>query len=247
MLLAHDAEALLSKGMIDDDDVHNLIVSHHYGRRVDDFVLGVDLDGVCADYTLAFRSFVAEAKGVPATSLPLERGWGFEEWGLDDAEFETLHRAAVTEGRILRDLEPIEGASEALWRLSDAGVWIRIVTHRLYVNWGHAAAAGDTVDWLDKARIPYRDLCFVGAKADVGADAYIDDGPHNVTSLRDSGRRVIVYDQPYNRDLAAPRARSWVEVEEIVLGWVAEAKGVAPQQLPGVDAGADRLDRNRPG
>lgn len=212
-------------------------------EEVEPFVFGVDLDGVCADYTSAFRAFVAEAKGVSLESLPLERSWDFREWGLDDAEFAELHRAAVTEGRILSDLAPIEGAADALWRLSDAGVWIRIVTHRLYVNWGHAAAAGDTVAWLDAASVPYRDLCFVGKKRDVGADAYIDDGPHNVTSLRAAGRAVIVFDQPYNRHLGGPRAHTWEEAEAIVLGLVARHSGVAEVQIPGVDSGADRLAR----
>jgi len=208
------------------------------------FVLGVDLDGVCADYTAGFRTYVAETLDRPIESLPLERSWDFREWGIDDDQFAELHRAAVTQGRILADLEPLAGASDVLWRLSDAGVWIRIVTHRLYVNWGHAAAAGDTVAWLDRHRIPYRDLCFVGAKREVGADAYIDDGPHNVESLRAVGRDVIVFDQPYNRHLGGPRAATWNEVEQIVLGWVAENQGAAQSQLPGVDAGADRLDRN---
>jgi len=210
----------------------------------DPFVLGVDLDGVCADYTLAFRDFVAADRGVEPQSLPMQRSWDFREWDLDAAEFERLHRAAVTEGRLLANLEPIEGASEALWRLSDAGVWIRIVTHRLYVNWGHAAAAGDTVSWLDSERIPYRDLCFMGAKTDVGAHAYIDDGPHNVDGLRAAGRTVIVFDQPYNQSCAAPRARNWGEAEDIVLDLMARHSGVAQTQLPGVDAGATRLDRH---
>ena len=37
------------------------------------------------------------------------------------------------------------------------------------------AAAGDTAAWLDAARIPYRDLCFIGAKGAIDADLYIDD------------------------------------------------------------------------
>ena len=45
------------------------------------FVLGVDLDGVCADHTGAFRQIVAEELGVDPQSLPEERSWGFEEWG----------------------------------------------------------------------------------------------------------------------------------------------------------------------
>ncbi|MFB0902618.1 MAG: hypothetical protein QMA93_07140, partial [Acidimicrobiales bacterium] len=123
------------------------------------------------------------------------------------------------------------------------GVWIRIVTHRLYVNWGHSAAAGDTVEWLDKARIPYRDLCFLGAKSDVGADAYIDDGPHNIEGLRAAGRTAIVFEQPYNRDLDGLRARNWDEVEEIVYDLMAEAGVVAAPAFPGFDADVARLDR----
>ena len=209
----------------------------------DSFVLGVDLDGVCADYTLAFRDFCAERLNRDPSTMPLERSWDFREWGFDDAQFEAMHLAAITEGRLLANLEVIEGAAESLWRLSDAGVWIRIVTHRLYVNWGHSAAAGDTVEWLDRARIPYRDLCFLGAKNDVGADAYIDDGPHNIESLRAAGRTAIVFEQPYNRHLDGLRAKSWHEVEEIVYELMTQAGVVAAPALPGFDADAERLDR----
>lgn len=209
------------------------------------FVFGVDLDGVCADYTRGFRDFCARRLGVGVDTLPLERSWDFREWGLDQAKFEELHKAAITEGRLLASLEPIPGAAEALWRLSDAGVWIRIVTHRLYVNWGHEAAAGDTVAWLDEARIPYRDLCFLGAKSDVGADAYIDDGPHNIENLRSAGRTAIVFDQPYNRHLGGLRARTWDEVEEIVYELMVESGGVAAPALPGFDGDPERLSRRK--
>lgn len=207
------------------------------------FVFGVDLDGVCADYTLGFRDFCAERLGRDLSTLPLERSWDFSEWGFDQQTFEQMHKAAVTEGRILADLAVIEGAAESLWRLSDAGVWIRIVTHRLYVNWGHHAAAGDTVQWLDQARIPYRDLCFVGKKRDVGADAYIDDGPHNIVALRAAGRDAIIFDQPYNRDLEGLRATTWQEAEEIVYELMAQSHGAAAPSLSGFDPDPERLGR----
>ena len=104
------------------------------------FVFGVDLDGVCADYTLGLRQVVADDRGVEPDSLPLQRSWGFDAWGLDNVEYDRIHRHAVTERRLLRHLPQIPGCAEALWRLSDAGVWIRIITHRLYTNWGHADA-----------------------------------------------------------------------------------------------------------
>jgi len=208
------------------------------------FVFGVDLDGVCADYTAGFRQIVADELGVELESLPLERSWDFHEWGLDAADFERLHHLAVTERRLFRDLPAIDGCADALWRLSDAGVWIRIITHRLYVNWGHATAVSDTVSWLDTYSIPYRDICFLGKKPQVEADVYVDDAAHNVSALRETGNPVIVFDQPYNRDMAGPRAHTWSDVEELVIEFAAQ-QGAIQTQLPGFDAGADRLTRRR--
>jgi 5'(3')-deoxyribonucleotidase len=210
------------------------------------FVLGVDLDGVCADYNRGFRQIVAADRGVPPESLPLPSQWGFEDWGLDGDEYLRLHKLAVSEKRMLRDLPAVEGCADALWRLSDLGAWIRIITHRLYTNWGHATAVSDTVAWLDEHRIPYRDICFLGAKPQVEADAYIDDAPHNITALRDAGNDVIIFDQPYNRELDGLRATSWAEVEELV-SELASRKGAVQPQLPGIDAGSERLDRRRSG
>jgi 5'-nucleotidase len=197
-----------------------------------DFVLGVDLDGVCADHTAAFRSVVARERGIPADSLPEQRSWNFYEWGLDDVSFEVLHRRAILEHGMFRTMPAIEGCAEALWRLSDAGAWIRLITHRLYTNWGHAVAVGDTVAWLDEHGIPYRYLCFLGQKPQVEADAYVDDAPHNVAALRAGGSAVIVFDQPYNRDLDGPRARSWADVEVLVTDLMAGAGWSVQGQLP---------------
>jgi 5'(3')-deoxyribonucleotidase len=206
------------------------------------FVFGVDLDGVCANYTAGFRQVVADDRGIDVSELPMGRTWGFEEWDLDEDSFDRLHRKAVNEERMLRHLPVMEHCADALWRLSDAGVWIRIITHRLYVNWGHAAVVSDTVTWLDEASIPYRDICFLGDKPEVGADVYVDDAPHNVEALRKHDNKVIVFDQPYNQDIEGPRANDWLEVEELVLELAAGRTAVQPQ-FPGIDAGADRLHR----
>jgi 5'(3')-deoxyribonucleotidase len=204
------------------------------------FVLGVDLDGVCGDYTAAFRAVVAEELGVDPATLADNRSWEFTQWGID-GEFDRLHRLAVLEHRMFRTMPVVEGAADALWRLSDAGVWIRIITHRLCVNWGHAVAVADTVEWLDTHGIPYRDICFLGQKPEVEADCYVDDGPHNVVALRAAGNEVIVFDQPYNREVEGPRARGWEEVEEQVARLLS-ARGVELQgQLPGLDRPEDRL------
>lgn len=211
-----------------------------------DFVLGVDLDGVCADYVGGFRRVVAKIKKVPEESLTWNVSWGCREWGIASAaEFDTLHRQAVLEHDMLLDMEPLKGVADALWRISDAGVWIRIVTHRLYVNWGHEVTAGHTVRWLDEMGIPYRDLCFVAKKTSVTADAFVEDAPHNIADLRAAGRKVVIFDQPYNRKFGPPRARNWEEAEKLVRDLVVEHTGAYPLQLPGLPSGSDRLERRK--
>ena len=211
---------------------------------VGDFVLGVDLDGVCADYTEAFAQVVAAERGVPIDSLTREVSWDFAEWDLDREEFLRLHRLGVQERHMFATMPALDGVADALWRLSDAGVWIRIITHRLVTNWGHARIVSDTVEWLDTNRIPYRDLCFLGAKPEAQADAYVEDAPHNVAALRAGGNTVVVFDQPYNRELDGPRAANWAEAEAVIAELVAVHTGAFSPQLPGVEAGADRLDRH---
>jgi 5'(3')-deoxyribonucleotidase len=201
----------------------------------DEFVLAVDLDGVCADHAEGFRRVVAAERGIDPADLTPQQTWNFHEWGLTDDDFDRLHRKAVLEHHLFRAMPAVPGAAETLWRLSDAGVWIRIVTHRLYANWGHAVAAADTVAWLDEVGLPYRDLCFLGRKPEVEADLYVEDAPHNVEELRAVGNEVIVFDQPYNRHLAGPRAGTWAEVEQLVVdARLARGQAVAaPLPLPG--------------
>jgi 5'-nucleotidase len=194
----------------------------------DQLVLGVDLDGVCAGYEDAFRRSVARQLDRDPTELPPQRVLDqFSEWGLQPEDFARLHRTAVVEDRMFRTMTPMPGVSEALWELSDLGVWIRIITHRLCVHWAHETTAADTAAWLDEQRIPYRDLCFIGAKPDVGADIYVEDSPTNVLGLREAGRHTIVFDQLYNRDLPGPRAGDWREVVELVREHLA-ARGRQP-------------------
>jgi 5'(3')-deoxyribonucleotidase len=205
------------------------------------FIIGVDLDGVCADYAAGLRTVRAAMLGVDEGRLPPAATWDFEEWGLDRAGFEDLHRTAVLEHRLFRNLPVMEGAAETLWRLSDAGAWVRVITHRLYQNWGHATAVSDTVTWLDEHDIPYRDLCFLGAKPEVEADVYVDDAPHNIEALRQAGNPVIVFRQPYNAHLPGPAATDWGEVAELVVDLMAAAGHDVHLPLPLPTAESSRI------
>ena len=81
------------------------------------FVLGVDLDGVCADFIGALRPIAAEWLGVRVDELPEKVTYGFSEWKLDRAgKYEDLHRFAVIQRDLFRNLNPIEGAPAVLRR-----------------------------------------------------------------------------------------------------------------------------------
>ena len=184
---------------------------------MNEFVFGVDLDGVCGDYTNGLRKILAEKLGVPVDSLAKDVSWDCHEWGISPAEYQVLHTEAVVQRRLFAVMDVIPGCAEALWKLSDAGVWIRILTHRLFLNHGHAVAVSDTCTWLDAHNIPYRDLCFLGNKPQVEANIYVDDAPHNIISLQKGGSDVIIFEQHYNKDLPGLRAGNWGDVESIVL------------------------------
>src|SRR5690606_14901840 len=85
------------------------------GAVTTSFVLGVDLDGVCADYTRAFAEVVAAERGCRVEDLPAERSWDFAEWDLDSlGGFERLHRIAVLEKRMFRTMPVVPGCAAAL-------------------------------------------------------------------------------------------------------------------------------------
>ncbi len=180
-------------------------------------VIGLDLDGVVADYTAALRARVAAARGVDPDTLPEPTRWSFADsgWNLDNDSYLAAHTDAVADG-MFATMPVKPGAVDALQRLSDDGAHIRIITHRLIVPGMHARAATDTVAWLDTVGVPYRDVCFIGDKATVDADVYVEDAPHNIAALRGAGRTVIVFDAAYNRDLPSPRAHNWDEAERLI-------------------------------
>lgn len=191
------------------------------------FVFGVDLDGTCADFYAGLRPIAAEWLGVDLESLPTEVSWGLPEWGVDKAPggYADLHKFAVTQRGLFRELQPIVGAPLALRRLSKEGVHIRIITHRLFIKYFHQTAVQQTIEWLDFHDIPYWDLCFMSDKGAVGADLYIEDSPDNVRKLRADKHPTIVYTNSTNRNLEGPRANTWEDAVVLVQAELNKWKG----------------------
>ena len=182
------------------------------------FILGVDLDGVVGDFYGAVRKIAAEWLNRPLEDLTTEVTYGLEEWGIGEfGGYDRLHRFAVTQRNIFRDMEPIKNAPAVLRKLSNRGIRVRIITHRLFLKYSHRTSITQTVDWLDNYDIPYWDICFMNDKGAVGAHVYIDDAPENIINLRKQGCKTIVFGNSTNRDLSGPRADDWFEVERLVM------------------------------
>ncbi|MCL2244599.1 MAG: 5'-nucleotidase [Treponema sp.] len=182
------------------------------------FIFGVDLDGVVGDFYGAIRKIASEWLNKPLESLTSEVSYGLTEWGIDEfGGYERLHRFAVTQRNIFRDMEPIENAPAVLRKLSSQNIRIRIITHRLFLKYSHRTSITQTVEWLDNYDIPYWDICFMNDKGAVGAHVYIDDAPENINSLRKLGCKTIIFGNSTNRDLSGPRANNWLEVEKMVM------------------------------
>lgn len=187
--------------------------------RPDQFVFGVDLDGVVADFIQGLKPIAAEWLGVPISDLSDDVSYGFKEWNIgNEHAYNDLHRFALKERSLFAKLIPIADAAPSLRRLSSRGIRIRIITHRLYIPWFHRQAVLQTVEWLEEHGIPYWDLCFMAEKSSVDADIYIEDSPKNIQSLRAAGKKVLVFRNSTNRLESEPAATNWLDVEQ----WASE-------------------------
>ena len=194
-----------------------------------DLIVGVDLDGVCADFYARMRQIAAEWLERPVDELTPDVSYGLSEWGVRDMDqYSSLHRFAVTQRGLFQTVGMIPGARKYLRLMSDEGARIRIITHRLFIPYFHRIAVSQTIDWLDGHAIPYWDLCFMREKEQVGAHVYVDDSPSNIRRLRDGGAYAICYENSTNRDVPAPRAANWEDVYGEIHAWFQRRPGSAP-------------------
>jgi 5'(3')-deoxyribonucleotidase len=187
-----------------------------YKHEEELMIIGLDLDGTTGEYSQTLLEFMAEQAGVEdVEQYKLDMGnpinYAMDNWFANREEFTKAHTSAVDRGLYVK-IPVYDKASEILWRLSDEGHDIHIVTSRYVGHSRNGRVTRDTAQWLDDNNIPYRSLHFVKDKFLLKCDVFIDDSPENIAALRAKGREVIVYDAPYNKDVPGRRATNWDEV-----------------------------------
>lgn len=174
--------------------------------------IGLDVDGVLADYMSAIRA-VGRAHGhVTADHGPtvydlVEPGW-FPDAATAGAAMDELRHNGGLAGLALLD----DTAAEAVADLRRAGHRVSIVTARAEHPMGRTVLQR----WLDRHRIVTDGVHFAVRKGAIGCDVYLDDAAHNVEELRRAGHHAVVRDTAYNRGVDGPRVRSVAEFAELV-------------------------------
>lgn len=157
--------------------------------------LGIDLDGVVADFNTGWITrynadfgadvaFDAVTSWDAIPSLTHFRHMGeFWRWAQDH------------DGHSLfRHLETYAGAVEALWALTRKRHTVVILTTK--PHW----AIHDTFEWIAEHRIPTREVHILDQKWEVDCDLYLEDAPHNLEELvRHRPERMVArFVRPWN-------------------------------------------------
>jgi 5'(3')-deoxyribonucleotidase len=144
--------------------------------------LGIDLDGVAADFDGGWIAAYQAEFGTPPRSR--------ETWdGLHHATHFTDMRAFwdwIHDRHVFRHLKPVPGAVEALTRLAADGHDIVILTAK------PDRAVHDTLHWIADQKIPTREIHFLHAKHRIACDVYLDDSPVVLPSLVTHRPRAVV-------------------------------------------------------
>ena len=158
--------------------------------------LGIDLDGVMANFTQGWMNFYNREFG---TEFVVEdsRNWGDL---VDLTHFKDMDEfwewASDLDGHsVFWHLEPFPGAVEAVRSLVDAGHHIIVLTTK------PAFAVDDTYHWIERHRIPAAEVHILEDKWIVDCLVYLDDGPHILDGLvaKRPNRVVCRYVRPWNR------------------------------------------------
>lgn len=140
--------------------------------------LGIDLDGVVANFTKGWMQFYNRDFGA-ALDVSDSRRWHDL---VDLTHFKDIDEfwtwSAELDGHsVFWHLEPFPGAIEALRSLADAGHHIIVITTK------PKFASNDTYEWIERHRLPAAEIHIVEDKWTVECAVYLDDGPYNLAPL----------------------------------------------------------------
>ncbi len=175
--------------------------------------LGIDLDGVVADFNAGWTRRYNEDFGAELTPEMVQTWDVFVQLTHFD-ESSAFWKWARNDGGpgLVRDLPVYPGAVETLARLSRNHKIVIITTKPRWAN-------AETFSWIADNEIPTREVHITGRKWEVECDVYLDDGPHNLESLvlERPDRTTCRFVRPWNVHVpGAVDIDSWDTFETLV-------------------------------
>ncbi len=176
--------------------------------------IGVDLDGVVADFTQGWTS--QYKKDFDKEILEKD----ITDWGLSkplthfEEENDFWNWAKNINGSsIFRNLRTYDNAVEVLIGLSLAGHEIVILSSKPW--W----SIHDTLIWLGENKIPSKEIHFIEDKWSINCDVYIDDAPHQLENFvkHVPEKLILRFVRPYNSPVSGTKdLNDWLELSSLL-------------------------------
>ncbi len=189
--------------------------------------LGIDLDGVVADFNVGWITRFNRDHGT-ALRPGDARTWDapVSMTGMADMDefWAWFAEAGDDGGSIFADLDPYPDALDALDRLASVHDLV-ILSHK------PDFAVHETLAWLGRHRVRAREVHLLEDKARVDCDVYLDDADHNLTAYLDHRPTSTVcrYVRPWNRHhTGVVDVADWSGFEAVVTRRALGGDGGAP-------------------
>lgn len=176
--------------------------------------LGIDLDGVVADFNSGWIPLYNERFGASLTVDDVD-GWNSPVRLTHFTSMSQFWGWSATAGQgssVFRILDPYPHAIDTLHRLSRRH-------HIVIVTTKPDFAIHDTYAWLAEHRVPSTEVHIVDDKASISCDVYLEDADHNLEDLHASRPSSLVcrFVRPWNHAHAGViDVEEWSDFEALV-------------------------------